>query len=100
MIDEQYLSSDNLELGSLLDSSNKKNPLIAIFGVNHLKHLAYFLCKDGNNQVGYGIRNSLAHLSDNIEEKLSDHLLSQLLWILTDILNTAFWYYASNARKV
>ena len=100
MIDEQYLSSDNLELWSLLDSSNKKNPLIAIFGVNHLKHLAYFLCKDGNNQVGYGIRNSLAHLSDNIEEKLSDHLLSQLLWILTDILNTAFWYYASNARKV
>ena len=100
MIDEQYLSSDSLELWSLLDSSNKKNPLIAIFGVNHLKHLAYFLCKDGNNQVGYGIRNSLAHLSDNIEEKLSDHLLSQLLWILTDILNTAFWYYASNTRNV
>ena len=93
MIDEQYLSSDNLELWSLLDSSNKKNPLIAIFGVNHLKHLAYFLCKDGNNQVGYGIRNSLAHLSDNIEEKLSDHLLSQLL-------NTTFWYYASNTRNV
>ena len=100
MIDEQYLSSDSLELWSLLDSSNKKNPLIAIFGVNHLKHLAYFLCKDGNNQVGYGIRNSLAHLSDNIEEKLSDHLLSQLLWVLTDILNTAFWYYASNTRNV
>lgn len=100
MMDEQYLLSDSLELWSLLDSSNKKNPLISIFGTNHLRHLAYFLCKDGNNQVGYGTRNSLAHLSDDIEEKLSDNLLSQLLWILTDILNTVFWYYASNTRNV
>lgn len=100
MMDEQYLSSDSLELWSLLDSSNKINPLIAVFDANHLRHLAYFLCKDGNSQVGYGTRNSLAHLSDDIEEKLGDHLLSQLLWILTDILNTVFWYYASNTRNV
>ena len=99
MIDTQYISTDSLELRSLLDSDNKENPLISVFGADHLRHLAFFLCKVGNNRVGYGTRNSLAHLSDNIEDKLGDQLLSQLLWVFTDILNTAFWYYASKTRN-
>ena len=98
-MDTQYISTDGLELKGLLDSDNKENPLIPVFGANHLKHLAFFLCKVGNNRVGCGTRNSLAHLSDNIEDKLGDQLLSQLLWVLTDILNTAFWYYANEARS-
>lgn len=100
MMNEQYVSTDNLELGSLLDSEDKDNPLIPIFGAVHLKHLAFFLCKAGDNRVGYGTRNSLAHLSDDIEEKLSNQLISQLLWIFTDILNTAFWFYASQIKSV
>ena len=100
MMDMQYISTDGLELGSLLNSDNKENPLIPVFDINHLKHLAFFLCKVGNNRVGQGTRNSLAHLSDNIEDKLGDQLLSQLLWIFTDILNTAFWYYIDSAENV
>ena len=100
MMDMQYISTDGLELGSLLGSDNKENPLIPVFDINHLKHLAFFLCKVGNNRVGQGTRNSLAHLSDNIEDKLGDQLLSQLLWIFTDILNTAFWYYIDSAENV
>ena len=96
-MDMQYISTDGLELGSLLNSDNKENPLIPAFGINHLKHLAFFLCKVGNNRVGQGTRNSLAHLSDNVEDKLGDRLLSQLLWIFTDILNTVFWHYINNA---
>lgn len=95
----QYISTDGLELGSLLNSDSKENPLIPVFGADHLKHLAFFLCKVGDNRVGYGTRNSLAHLSDNIEDKLGDQLLSQLLWIFTDILNTAFWFYASQTKN-
>ena len=99
IMDMQYISTDSLELGSLLNSDNKENPLIPVFGANHLKHLAFFLSKVGDNRVGYGTRNSLAHLSDNIEDKLGDQLLSQLLWIFTDILNTVFWYYVNNIKS-
>lgn len=100
IMDEQYISTDSLELGGLLNSDNKENPLISVFGVNHLKHLAFFLCKTGDNRVGRGTRNSLAHLSDNIEDELGDQNLSQLLWIFTDILNTVFWYYLNNIEDV
>lgn len=99
-MDMQYVSTDSLELGSLLNSDDKENPLIPIFGTNHLKHLAFFLSKVGDNRVGHGTRNSLAHLSDNIEDRLGDQLISQLLWIFTDILNTAFWHYASKTRGI
>ena len=98
-MNEQYISTDSLELWSLLDSSNKKNPLIPIFGANHLKHLAFFLCKVGDNRVGYGTRNNLAHLSNDIESILDERLLSQLLWTFTDILNTAFWHYINKSEK-
>ena len=99
IMDMQYVSADSLELGSLLNSDNKENPLIPVFGANHLKHLAFFLSKVGDNRVGYGTRNSLAHLSDNIEDRLGDQLISQLLWIFTDILNTAFWHYIDSAEN-
>lgn len=99
IMDMQYVSTDSLELGSLLNSDNKENPLIPVFGANHLKHLAFFLSKVGDNRVGYGTRNSLAHLSDNIEDRLGDQLISQLLWIFTDILNTAFWHYINSAEN-
>lgn len=98
-MDEQYISTDSLELWSLLDPKNKENPLIPVFGANHLKHLAFYLCKVGENRVGYGTRNCLAHLADDIEDKLGDQLLSQLLWIFTDILNTAFWYFISKVKE-
>lgn len=99
MMDEQYISTDSLGLRGLLNPDNKKNPLVEIFGANHLKHLAFFLSRIGDNRVGYGMRNSLAHLSDDIEDRLGSQLLSQLLWIFTDILNTAFWHYANNAKN-
>ena len=98
-MDIRYVSTDNLGLGSLLNSKDSENPLIPVFGANHLKHLAFFLCKVGDNRVGDGIRNSLAHLSDDIEAKLGDQLLPQILWIFTDILNTVFWHYADKAKN-
>lgn len=96
-MDVKYISTDSLEFGSLLNSNNKENPLVPIFGANHLKHLAFFLCKVGNNRVGCGMRNSLAHLSDDIEDRLDDQFMSRLLWIFTDILNTTFWHYVNDS---
>lgn len=94
----EFVLRDAFTLTQLLKVS-KSNPLINVFGENHLKHLSFFLSVDGERRIGYNYRNSLAHLSHEIEQRVSIQLVGTTLWLLTDILNTIFWYFLDRYLK-
>lgn len=95
--DNRYISTEQLTLGGLLDPDSLTE-LATIFKPYHMRHLQYFLSTCGKSGVGQRLRNDLAHLSRNIEQELSPQLLSKLLWLFNDILNTVFWYYAKKEK--
>lgn len=94
--DKRFISNNQLVLGKMLNPTNKENELIDIFGIDHMKHLAFFISTSGNNKIGRELRNKVAHLSDDIEKDINYQLLAHSLWLLTDITNTLFWYYLKN----
>ncbi|SEW33451.1 hypothetical protein [[Clostridium] fimetarium] len=88
---KQYFSTDRATLGQLLSESNCY--MIKIFGVDHIRNIMFFMGTVGEKQIGQNIRNSLAHLTGNIEKHFSIGFVAQIMWIFTDILNTVFGYY-------
>lgn len=85
-----YFPTSIATLGQLLSVSNEfTNQLLS---ENHKKHLMFFLLIEGDKRIGYNYRNNLAHLSNNIEKRLSIPFVARLLWLLTDIINSVFIY--------
>lgn len=88
---KQYFLTDRATLGQLL---NEKNTYIVnIFGVEHIRNLMFYLGTVGEKQIGYNIRNSLAHLTGNIEKQLTIEFVAKIMWIFTDVVNTIFGFY-------
>lgn len=85
-----YFSADRATLRDLLSPSNEYTN--RIFSEYHKKHLRFFLLTEGDKRVGYNYRNDLAHLSNNIEKRLSIPFVACLLWLLTDVINSIFLY--------
>lgn len=87
----QYISDEQVTLGKLLDKSNLV--LTNILGENHIQCLRYFLHNDGKERIGKNIRNNLAHWNSMNSKDLNKGLSLQLLWLLTGIVNSAFYHY-------
>ena len=88
-----YVPIESMQLGSLLKSQEIKDML----GENHAKNIFFYLGKN-ENEIGYNIRNSLAHLNDTILQVTNPLLACGLFYIYTDILNSImlYLYYSSN----
>lgn len=88
--DRQYVPSNTATLGNLLDEDNKD--ILSVFGENHIKNLIFFLMQTRQKHIGHNIRNNLAHWSNLSVNILTPTYVEQLLWLLTDVINTVFWY--------
>ena len=86
---EKYVSIDKVTLGQTLNPNDTF--MRAYLGEKHIRHLAYFLCKDGEREriIGYNYRNSLAHWTIN-PDSVSISLVGQLMWLFIDVVNTIF----------
>lgn len=92
----EYVSDDWVTLGNLLDSNNKE--LRVILGEHHIKCLRYYLHTDGKERVGENIRNNFAHWKNIKAEMLTRDLMLKVLWLLTGVINSVFYYYHSKAN--
>lgn len=92
--DMGYVPSD-LMLGEALDED--KSPLTDVFCRSHIRHLAYFLIGTpgaSGMKVGKNYRNRLAHWAADITpHDMTPRLVSRLLWLFTDVLNSVFIYF-------
>ena len=88
--DRQYVPSNIATLGDLLNENNKD--ILSVFGESHIKNLTFFLMQTLQKHIGYNIRNNLAHWSNLSVNILTPTYVEQLLWLLTDIINTVFWH--------
>ena len=86
---EKYISIDKVTLGQTLNPNDTF--MRAYLGEKHIRHLAYFLSKDGEREriIGYNYRNSLAHWTIN-PDSVSISLVGQLMWLFIDVVNTIF----------
>ena len=86
---EKYISIDKVTLGQTLNPNDTF--MRAYLGEKHIRHLAYFLSKDGERErvIGYNHRNSLAHWTIN-PDSVSISLVGQLMWLFIDVVNTIF----------
>jgi len=79
-------------LGRLLSTGNKE--LTKVFGSGHILNLACFLIGMPGIKSGPSYRNSLAHWSSGMSpDKMTPKLVSSLLWLFTDILNSIVLYF-------
>jgi hypothetical protein len=90
-----YVPSGQATLGNLLSVHNEI--MVDIFGTYHIRHLMFFLSRDGDKKIGYNYRNKLAHLTGDIEKRFNVHFVAELLWLLTDVINTIFWKVLQNS---
>lgn len=91
--DREYIPSNKATLGQLFSENN--DDIVNIFGLEHIKNLSFFLMKTPQTNIGYNMRNNLAHWSDLSVNALTPMHLAQLLWLFTDIMNTIFWHLLS-----
>lgn len=87
--DEVYVPYNAGTMGELLNESNKH--IVEVFGDIHIRCLGFFLLQTPDN-VGYNIRNSLAHWNDISTDSMNIRFFSRCLWLFVDIMNTIFWY--------
>ncbi len=95
--DSLYVPINKATLGDLLSESNED--ILNVFGFHHIKGLSFFLMQTPQKNVGYNIRNNLAHWSNISTDLLSPTFVAQLLWLFTDILNTVFWYFLKDSLE-
>ena len=91
-----YVSVEKITLGVLLKEDNAE--IADAFGSIQVKHLAFFMLKCGDKNVGHNYRNRLAHWSEMKNSMLTVSLVAELLWLFTDILNTVFAYYLGQPK--
>lgn len=86
---DKYISLEKLTIGQILNPNDQV--MKSYFGVKHIRHLSFFLSKDGlkERNIGFNYRNSLAHWTIN-PESVSLSLVAQLLWLFVDVMNTIF----------
>lgn len=81
----------DIKLELLLSADNEK--MSKVFDSVHIQNLAYFLIGMQGIKSGPGYRNSLAHWSSGMStEKMTTKLVSILLWLFTDVLNSVYIY--------
>lgn len=91
---ELYIPVNKATLGELLSSGN--NLFNTIFGEYQLRHLNFFFCADKNGgNVGYNLRNKLAHWSEMSRFNLTPELVSKLLYLLISVINSLYLYFSS-----
>ena len=93
--DDFYVPLEKATLGNLLNSKNKY--MEKVLGKNHLKNLSYYLIQIGPDRIGQNYRNKLAHWSNMSPDDMKPLFVDELLWLLTDVINTMITYFDGNA---
>lgn len=91
-----YVPIEHATLGRLLTENNAE--IVDIFDPIHTRHLAFFMLKCGDKNIGHNYRNRLAHWTEMKNSLLTVPLVAKLLWLFTDVLNTIFVYYLGQAK--
>lgn len=84
-----YVPMKSITLGSLLQDDS--NPLVDLFGEHMIKTLKYILTTD-TEDVGYNIRNDLAHLSGAWKNRLGKATVCMLFYLYLCVTNSIFLY--------
>ena len=92
-----YVSQNNATMGTLLSESNSF--MNVIFGADHIKHLAFFILRDQESQVGENMRNSLAHWSGLTPNELEPYFAAKAIWLFTDVVNAVLLHYMEKAEQ-
>ena len=94
---DQYIDIEKLSLGQTLNPHDQI--MKDYFGEKHIKHLAFFLNKDGvkERNIGFNYRNSLAHWTIDPNE-VNKGLVAQLMWLFTDIINTIIIHFLNHIK--
>lgn len=95
--DRQYVPINKATLGELLNENN--TDMLNAFGFHHIKSLSFFLMQTSHKNIGYNIRNNLAHWAGLSMNTISPTFMAQMLWLFTDILNTVFWYFLKDSME-
>ncbi len=88
----EYIPIEKITMGQLLSDSNDLYK--EIFGEYQLKHFRYFFTTDGENKIGFNLRNNLAHWSNMKPQQLNHDLVLRLMYLLTCIINSLFYHLA------
>lgn len=94
---EQYIPVNRATLGDMLAESNSH--IVDVFERNHVMNLAFFFLRDQRSNIGENIRNSLAHWDNVSPSAINPALVTKILWLFTDILNTIFLYCWRNSAN-
>lgn len=90
---DRYVPSD-ITLGELLNTANQE--VTDVFGRSHVRHLACFMlgaCGASGTKLGKSYRNSLAQWASGMKpDDMTPNLVSSILWLFTDILNSVSLY--------
>lgn len=88
---KRYVPSD-ITLGRLLNTANED--MADVFKRAHILHLACFLIGMPGIKLGSSYRNSLAHWASRMTPcEMTPNLVSSLLWLFTDVLNSVYIYF-------
>lgn len=87
--EQLFIPANKATLGNLLSDEN--DDFKKILGEYQLKHLRYFLCTDDVN-IGYNLRNKLAHWNDMTTERLTNKFLCQIVYLLSSVIGSLFLF--------
>lgn len=95
--DSLYVPAKKATLGQLLSENNKE--INEVFGKKHIKILSFYLLTSEPNDVGFNYRNRLAHWSEISDGEVNVSMISLLLYLFVDVLNSILWYFLENGEK-
>lgn len=90
MKNEKYVSVEKATIRQLLDDNNPT--FIEVFGKYQMKHLRYFFCTDGEQEIGMNYRNNIAHWADISCGSLTQLFVARIMFLFTNVINSIFLY--------
>lgn len=90
---ENSTIASNLTLGGMLNNL-ESNTLLNVYSKDELRCIRYYLGKDDKyDLIGFNIRNDMAHINEEIIDKLDNDLVLTLLCILVSTINSTILHY-------
>jgi hypothetical protein len=95
---DTYIPASKATLGDMLKLEN--HYFKEVFGEDHLKSLAFFYIQTSPEKIGSNYRNALAHWTSISSKDMTPFFVEELLWLLTDVLNTIVLYFDKQQNSV
>ncbi len=95
---DTYIPASQATFGDMLKPENQY--IREVFGEDHMKNLAFFYIQTSPEKIGSNYRNALAHWTSISSKDMTPFFVEELLWLLTDVLNTIVLYFDKQQNSV